>query len=203
MKKSKLNLNELDVPGKLVLADTIDGKLTDNVNFAGSEELLTELRGNASATRRAYEESRLGGLDRMLALRTSEKRLDLNLNQISLFVSSRAAGDADKILSAGLMPSLQTTPMRGKQVYQVAAGPHPGTALLVTPKMAINTVRIWEECTDEVPGATSVWKVVAETTLSKVVVNSHKRGDIVWYRYQTISRDGRSEYSDPVSVMIL
>ncbi len=183
----------------VVTARTFTGKMRNNPNFANPIPSLQDVDSDADTLELAAENARLGGLERTQAVKDAQKVLRNHLRQLGLYVSVVANGDVQKILSAGMEPVRPHT--HGKRDYKALPGDRPGTAKLVSPYLP-GSSKVWEVCKDEVPTATSVWSIVAETTLGSISVNSFRSGEIVWFRMHTISNKGASVYSDPIRVVI-
>ncbi len=199
MHKLKRIWGSLNIPSQLVTAKTVKSALTGNSGFKNPNPSLSDFGVGIDDAEVAYENSLNGGRLERAILRAKMKVLTNMMNAITAYVTLTADGDEALINSAGF--GVVSSNPRTPRTLSVSQGPHSGMITVTCVAVANASYRI--QIATEPPTNENVWRDLIETTKSRVSCNSITPETRCWIRTKTVSSKGVTDWTEPISILVL
>jgi hypothetical protein len=195
-----LKLPKNQVPFLITYARSILQAMTNNPAFSSPIPPVAALEAAIVALANA-EAATLTGLKGTVAER-DQKRMELKmlLEQLCSYVQATADADPDRgasiIESAGMAVKNKAGP--APRAFAAKRGPVSGSVLLIAPKAGNRAAYEWQDSTDGM----KTWVSLPVTVQATTTVHGLSPGSTVYFRYRTVTKDGASDWSDPVSKIV-
>jgi hypothetical protein len=194
-----LKLPEYKVPLLISLARGIVKAMEGNPAFPSPVPPLKDVLAAIDALE-AAEVTKQSGLRGAVAARNDKRRELVNILQyLRAYVQKIADGDLENaaaiIQSAGMhVKKKRPLPVR---VFAAKDGDVSGAVILTAPWAGPHASYEWQHSLDEM----KTWIPLPPTTQSTTSVTGLVPGALVYFRYQTVTKDGVGDWSQPVSLM--
>ncbi len=200
MRKIRTGVNGLTVAEMITLGCSIQVALTGNSYFPNAQASLSAFSTTITNAENAQARALKGGKhDRVFRDLKMQELTDM-INIIAAAVFVEASGDIEKIVSAGF--DVVKAPTHGAQKFTAKNGPISGTVLL-TAEAVSGAIHFWQFCADPYTPDGSGWKDYPEGSKSRVFFNSLESGKKYWFREMKIYPGGKTDWTDPISLIIL
>jgi hypothetical protein len=195
-----LKIPEYEVPRFIVYARSIVKAMTDNSWFPSPHPPLATV----AAAIDALDEAQTATLTRMagtVEVRDEKRRvLKRLLDQLCAYV--QATADAHPEHAASIIESAGMY-VKKKRVYaavpfRVKPGDVSGEMVLVAPVAGNRSAYDWAYSIDGM----KTWIVLPTTVRASTTVRGLVPGSTVYFRYRTVTKDGTSDWSEPVSIIV-
>ena len=198
-----LGLSKLSVPEKIEKARHIVTAMTGNANFTTPLPTLANVSTAINTLETAYNAAQGAGPAQTSIMRDKETILDNLLSQLANYVEIAANGSEAIVLSSGMQ--LRGKGGRPTSGFTVEDGEHSGELVLHT-KSEARTSYVWQMSSDPVPtsppAANHNWQQIGVSTQAAFIASDLIAGIKYWFRVATVSKDGQSPWSDPISKIV-
>jgi hypothetical protein len=190
--------NPENVAQYLIACRVIITMMTDNQNFPAPTPPLAEVSASLDTLETSEELARKGGKG-MVALRDiALRRAHNNTTMLKAYVQSVANADPDQaeaiVHSAGMNVKKPRT--RTKMPVDVKHGDAVGKVVLDAKALPPPVQYRWQMSTDQ-----TTWTDLPETFKTKSVVEGLVPATIYSFRLRTVTNNGPSEWSPPVTIV--
>ncbi|MBI5217346.1 MAG: hypothetical protein HY958_00250 [Bacteroidia bacterium] len=208
MKKINVVLDFIKYPisEKVDFSKNTVTKMTGNSNFPTPDVPLAQITTAANNLETAYNAAQGGGTQLTAAMHAAEKVLDDLLRKQVLYVERIAFGNGNIILGSGFHISKQPasahrpefTVETGKKALDAFIdSTHESSMVLKRKAVKDAKAWVWQLCTD--PMAEDKWTYAGFSTQINYTVNGLTPGIKYWFRSASISKEGLSQWSDPIA----
>jgi hypothetical protein len=205
MARPKLNLKSRTALDRILFAQSIHARLSNNPNFptpSPSLETFEELVTAAMTAYQAQEAARTASQQATAVLGEQMAALDGALSRIASYVDSVAGGDEVTVLSAGLpvrLPSTALGVLPGPETISVRFGVISGT--LQVRWAGVRGARAYEvQLTTDLTRADG-WATCAHVARRSAEVSGLVSGQRYWFRVRAIGSAGLGAWSNPARGM--
>jgi len=142
-----------------------------------------------------------GGHTAIAVRNDKEKIVDEMFRDLASYVNKVANGDETIIIKSGFHASKQ--PMaHQKPEFTVSDGVHSGSVILKIKAIQAAVAYIWQYVQEGSPNATTVWVTVNTSTVTTFQIDNLTPGLIYSFRFASISVDGTSDFSSPITKFV-
>ncbi|HLK35695.1 MAG TPA: fibronectin type III domain-containing protein [Polyangiaceae bacterium] len=195
-----LKLPKNHVPRLISYARSILSAVTNNPSFPSPRPPLATVEGAI----RALEQAEAATLTRRVGtVATRDQRrlaLQILLEQLRGHVQARADADAEHgasiIESAGMAVRKKGGP--APRTFTVKTGRVSGSVQLVAPKAGNRAAYEWQYSSD----GKKTWMSCPTTVQATTIIRGLAPASSVFFRYRTVTKDGTSDWSDPLSRIV-
>ncbi|MBI5217421.1 MAG: hypothetical protein HY958_00630 [Bacteroidia bacterium] len=208
MKKVKVVLDFIEYPvsEKVDFGKNTVTKMTGNANFPTPDVPLAQITTAANNLETAYNAAQGGGKQLTAAMHAAEKVMDDLLRKQALYVERITNGNEAMILGSGFHTSKQPAPAHHPE-FTVETGKkaldsfidstHEATMVLKRKAVKGAKAWVWQLCTD--PLAEDKWIYTGFSTQTAFTVENLTPGIKYWFRSASISKEGLSQWCDPIA----
>jgi hypothetical protein len=195
-----LKIPEDHVPHFIVFSRSVIRAMTGKSWFPSPVPPLTVVDAATDALDAAQTATLLGGID-TVAVR-DEKRRDLVslLEQLRAYVQSIADANPEQAMSiiesAGMFVKKKGFPPLRK--WSAKPGPVSGSVILFAPKAGNRASYEWAYSLDGM----KTWISLPITVKATTTVEGLPPGATVYFRYRATTKDGTTDWSDPISLIV-
>ncbi len=188
------------VPDYIAAVRGVIAAATNNSSLPGARPLVAALR--AAVEQLAQKQSDVLTRTRGTATARDEalQRVREAMNGYQQYVQQRADADpeaaASNITGAGLRVRLPST--RRKAAFTAKTGPKSGQVVVEVKAPAKRASYLWESSSD----GGKTWVVRARTLQANATIDGLPVGQYVTFRVQVLTKDGLSDRSDPIEVLV-
>jgi hypothetical protein len=195
-----LNLAGITIPQKIENAGHYITQMTGNVSFPSPFPTLASVNNTAALLKSAYDNAQKGGHTQAILLKQADEVMDKDLTQLGSYVVYIANGNEAILESAGMHAKKQG---RGiPLVLGVENGRTSGEVILTTPAIG-GAAYTWQVSDSPLTTADAKWAHLKVATSAKVTIDRLTQGTQYWFRVCTVVKNVESDWSDPISVIVL
>jgi len=142
-----------------------------------------------------------GGHTAIAVRNDKEKIVDELFRDLASYVNKVANGDETIIIKSGFHASKQPSSHQ-KPEFTVSDGVHSGSVILKIKAIQAAVAYIWQYVQEGSPNAASVWVTVNTSTVTTFQIDNLTPGLIYSFRFASISVDGTSDFSSPITKFV-
>jgi hypothetical protein len=172
--------------------------MTGNPSFPAPSPPLSEVSANLDDLAAKEELARRGGKGMVQQRDVALRRAHSMVTMLKAYVQCVANADPERaeaiVLSAGMSVGKQRT--RTKLPVQAKHGDAPGRVVLAARALPKPVQYRWQMSTDQ-----TTWTDVSESFRAKTTLEGLLPATVYSFRLRTVTRNGPSEWSSPVSIV--
>jgi hypothetical protein len=186
------------VPRYLMACRHIVSRMTGNPSFPAPMPPLAEVSADLDALKASEETARIGGKGMAQARDVALRKAHTKVNLLKAYVQSVANAEPDRaeaiVLSAGMNVKKPST--RTKLPLKAKHGDAPGRVVLDAKALPKPVFYRWQMSTDQ-----QTWTDLPETFRTKSVVEDLVPATVYSFRLRTVTNNGPSEWSPPITIV--
>ena len=204
MKKVKATLDFIQFQPlvKVGFCRNVSGHLASNVVFLNPTIPLEEVNAAIDAFEAAILDAQDGSHTAKAIMREKELLIDTMFTTLCAFVNTVANGDVVIITSSGFNMSKQPE-HRTKSILAIHYTEHSGVVEVESATGDKVVAFSWEICIEVSSMAEKVWVPLKTTTQCKCIIDGLIPGQYISVRVSLLSPAGTSDFSDPVTKLII
>lgn len=183
-------------------AQSVYNHLLNNVTYPNPSPTLAVFADDIAAF--ATAAAKAAGKDRVLiaARRAARKKVKSDLFQLRNYVQSVIDASATPDTAAAMIESafmfVKKLAKRSKAAFSARNTDASGRVVLDAKRVASSATYYWELSGDQVN-----WSTVPETMQASTVISGLTAGKVYYFRFRALTRKGKGDYSQIVSLMVL
>jgi hypothetical protein len=203
MKRVKvvLDFQKFPIAEKIEFGKNVITKLTGNTQFPNPDVPPAQQTSAVSLLETDYTAALGGGRALIAKMHQSEKAFDDVFRKMAMFVERVSNGNEALILSSGFHVSKQPTP---KNIidFKVDAGKEHGEILLNRKAILGAKAYLWQCSKNVLPSENNGWEYCGFSTQSAFRLSSLESASKIWFRVAGLTKDGLTEWSEPIMKVI-
>jgi hypothetical protein len=198
-----VDFSRFSIPEKIDFFNNVLTHLADNPDYTTPDISIADAQLSVDnlvlAALAAHDGSHIN-----ISLRNdAEKIADKDIRILAAYVQRTADGNISKILSSGFHGSQQQSAIQ-KAVLAIKDGPISGSIIYVVKAVDKTGAYIWQYYEGETPPATEAeWITAGHSTSATFQVNGLNKAKVYQFRFAAITTTGTTDFSAPVSKIVL
>jgi hypothetical protein len=204
MKKLKalLDFIQLSVIAKIAFYRSVLAHLTNNETFPNPDTPLAEANTVVDVFETAYQATLDGSHTAVSAMHDAEDNADALFRILVAYVNRIADGNETQILSSGFHVSKQSGSIQ-KPELDAQNGDKSGNVWLVARAVDKAGAYIWQFAKDTLPTTDEGWTTAGHSTQSYFQATGLTVGSKYYFRVVAITPAGQSNYTAPVTIIVV
>lgn len=204
MKKDRILFDFIKIPvaEKIGFARNVVHQMNNNEAFASLQYCTDDLKSKTDVLESSYITSMIGSREATLLLREATSVWKDVMREVATRVELLAKGDGAVLLGAGFNLAKQQGPS-SRPLLTAKHGEKSGSVSLRRKAQREARAYVWQMCAGEYPADEKAWTVAAITTQASTELNDLTSMTKYWFRSATVTRDGTSEYCQPVMLIVI
>ena len=177
-------------------------KFTGNPSFPTPDVSLQDASAAVIALENAIIAASDGGRTRISEMHDQEKLTDTMFRSLAAYVDRIAAGDESTILSSGFHESRQPT-YSSKAILTMVDGAHSGSVIFKGKAIPRAGAYHFQMCKGAIPLTEDGWILCGVSTRAEFELSGLDVMCLYYFRIAAITPEGLTDYSEPVSKVIV
>jgi len=200
--QTKLDFIQFSPIEKVVFYRNVIAKFTGNPRFPTPDVSMLEASAAVDALEKAIIASRDGGRTLISEMHDQEKLTDTLFRNLAAYVDRIAAGDESTILSSGFHESKQPT-YTPKAILTMLDGAHSGSVIFKGKAHPKAGAYHFQMCKGTLPLTEDGWVLCGVSTSAEFELSGLDVMCIYYFRIAAITPEGLTDYSEPVSKIVV
>ena len=177
-------------------------KFTGNSRFLTPDISMLEANAAVDALEKAIVAASDGGRTSISEMHDQEKLTDILFRNLAAYVDRIAAGDESTILSSGFHGSKQPT-YSSKAILTMVDGAHSGSVIFKGKAIPRAGAYHFQMCKGAIPLTEDGWVLCGVSTSANFELSGLDVMCIYYFRIAAITPEGVTDYSEPVSKVVV
>ncbi|RIZ64960.1 MAG: hypothetical protein D0531_12290 [Methylococcales bacterium] len=200
--QTKLDFMQYSPTVKVVFYRNVVVKITDNPRFPTPDVSMLEASAAVDALEKAIIAASDGGRTSISVMHDQEKLTDTVFRNLTAYVDRMAAGDESTILSSGFHCSKQPI-YSPKAILTMIDGAHSGSVKFIGKAIPNAGAYHYQMCKGSIPLTEDGWILCGVSTSASFELSGLEVMCLYYFRIAAITPDGLTDYSEPVSKVIV
>ncbi len=198
-----VDFTRLSIPEKIDFFNNVLVHLANNPFYTTPDISLEEVQLSVDNLTLATLAAHDGSHVNTSLMHDAEAIVEKNFRILAAYVQRIADGDLSKILSSGFHIS-QLQLVIQKPLLAIKDGPNSGSIIFVARAVSKAGAYIWQYYEGETPPATDAeWTTAGHSTSATFQVNGLTKAKVYQFRFAAITINGTTDFSAPVSKVVL
>ena len=200
--QTKLDFMQFSPIAKVGFYRNVIAKFTDNPRFPTPDVTMLEASAAVDALERAIVAASDGGRTSISEMHDQEKLTDTVFRNLAAYVDRIAAGDESTILSSGFHETKQPT-YSSKAILTMVDGAHSGSVIFKGKANPRAGAYHFQMCKGSIPLTEDGWVLCGVSTSANFELSGLDVMCLYYFRIAAITPDGLTDYSEPVSKIVV
>ena len=198
-----VDFTRLSIPEKIDFFNNVLGHLANNPFYTTPDISLEEVQLSVDNLTLASLAAHDGSRVNTSLMHDAEVIAEKNFRILAAYVQRIADGDISKILSSGFHISQLQSAIQ-KPLLAIKDGPNSGSIIYVVKAVDKAGAYIWQYYEGETPPATEAeWVTAGHSTSATFQVDGLNKAKVYLFRFAAITITGTTDFSAPVSKVVL
>lgn len=200
--QTKLDFIQYPLIEKVIFYRNVIAKFKGNPHFPAPDISLSDASAAVDALERAIIAARDGGRTRISEMHDQEKLTDALFRNLAAYVNRIAAGDETTILSSGFHESKQPT-YKPKAILIMVDGTHSGSVIFKGKAIPRAGAYLYQMAKGAIPLTEDGWILCGVSTRAEFELSGLDVMCVYYFRIAAITPEGLTDYSEPVSKIVI